>query len=541
MSQPQSAPTAAAKRAAHPDFVLTFSLATVQDRLPLTLPVPADVPPSPKSAYLSDYVYLGAADLADEQRLASLSPFELALRLVDFSSLRDLLAAHYARTIRGQRPYDPVSMFLAICLRRELDVGWGKLATLLAGEHGAGWRRLFGFHADATPCASCLRGFFNAVNADTFDTLCPLFVKALLEAGLASAHSTFPGDGPERGVTITHDIMLHEARSDMRCAKVTASCYQPRPRPCPARADGKKKGCDCQDDACESACRYATPHDPEARLIHYTGRNRHADLPDQPPARGRNVYGYASNPDRLIDDRFACAWTLRTGLHPANVDERELFPKSLAALRAHFPDLVIGEVLGDAALGFASCLDPIWELGALRMVDIRAAPEDADPERQRQRGYDDNGHPLCVHGFPMQANGHDYQRRRTKWCCQKACLRRPEADQTQSIPPCPYQAPDQKLGQVVHVGRTLPDGSTRLAREIPYRSDAWLQRYGRRNLSESRNGTCEHSGLKRSASFGLSRTFKEIATADFLDNLHTLGRLVTEATRLALVMAAGSG
>lgn len=533
MSRSKSSPTAAAKRAAHPDFVPTFSLAAIQDRLPLTLPVPTDTPPSPKLAYLSHYVYLGAAELADAKLLATLSPLEVTLRLVDFSSLRDLLAAHYARTPRGQRPYDPVSMFLAICLRRELDCGWGKLSTLLGGEHGAGWRRLFGFTADATPCASGLRGFFNAVGEDTFDTLCPLLVKTLLAAGLVSEHATFPGDGPDRGVTITHDIMLHEARSGMRCAHVRASCYQPGPRPCPARVAGKQ-GCDCQDTACLSACRYATPLDPEARLIHYTGRNRHADLPDQPPARGRNVYGYASNPDRLIDDRFACAWTLRTSLHPANVDERELFPKSLAALRAHFPDLAIGEVLGDAALGFADCLDPIWELGALRMIDARAAPEDADHERRRQRGYDANGHPLCVHGYAMQANGHDYQRRRTKWCCHKACLRLQAADPAQSPPPCPYQTNDHKLGQVVHVGRTLPDGSTRLAREIPYDSDTWHLRYGRRNLSESRNGTCEHNGLKRLASYGLSRGFKEIATSDFLDNLRTLGRLVTEATRLAV-------
>jgi hypothetical protein len=540
MSQSQSSPTAAAKRAVHPDFVPTFSLAAVQDRLPLTLPVPADTLPSPKIAYLSHYAYLGAADLADAAKLATLSPFEVALRLVDFSSLRDLLAGHYARTARGQRPYDPVSMFLAICLRREQDIGWSKLATLLVGEHGAGWRRLFGFQAGRTPCPAGLRGFFNAVGEATFDRLCPLFGETLLAAGLASQHSTFPGDGPERGVTITHDIMLHEARSGMRCLQVTASCYQPRPRPCPARAeDKKKKGCDCQHDACKSACRYATPLDPEARLIHYTGRNRHADLPDQPPAHGRNVYGYASNPDRLIDDRFACAWTLRTSLHPANADERKLFPQSLAALRAHFPDLAIGEVLGDAALGFACCLDPIWDLGALRMIDIRAASEDADPERRRERGYDDNGHPLCHHGYPMQAHGHDYQRRRTKWSCQKACLRHQAADPAPPAPPCPYQAPDSKLGQVVHIGRTLPDDSPRLAREIPYRSDTWCRRYGRRNLSESRNGTCEHSGLKRSASYGRSRTFKEIATADFLENLRTLARLVTEATRLAI--SAGSG
>jgi len=41
-------------------------------------------------------------------------------------------------------------------------------------------------------------------------------------------------------------------------------------------------------------------------------------------------------------------------------------------------------------------------------------------------------------------------------------------------------------------------------------------------------------GLKRLPSFGLSRNFKEVAIGDFLDNLRTMGRLVQEATTLAL-------
>lgn len=35
----------------------------------------------------------------------------------------------------------------------------------------------------------------------------------------------FPGDPPQRGVTISHDLMLHEARSRMRCPFVTETCY----------------------------------------------------------------------------------------------------------------------------------------------------------------------------------------------------------------------------------------------------------------------------------------------------------------------------
>jgi hypothetical protein len=364
----------------------------------------------------------------------------------------------------------------------------------------------------------------------------------LRQVNLLPERSTFPGDPPQRGVSISHDIMLHTARSRMRCSQVTDTCYQPAPRPCPAKAEGWQ-GCNCTDPVCAEVCRWTTPQDREARLIHYAGRNKYADLPTPPDTRGRNVYGYASNPDRLLDDRFACAclpWrsgqgTLRTGLHPANSDERNLFPNSFVYLQARFPTLKIGEVLVDAAVGFADCLHLIWNTGALRMVDIRAAEGDDDRQRQLQRGYDQNGHPLCIHGYPMHANGHDYQRRRTKWFCRKACL----ASQPPSpLPECPYQSPQHRYGQLVNVGRTLPDGSVRLAREVSYASQMWKQRYGRRNLSESRNGAFEHMRLKRLPSCGLTAGRKEIAMGDFLVNLHTLSRLVQEATSLAFKQAA---
>ena len=528
--------TAPQKRAAHPDFVPTFSLDALREQLPLPFPIPDDVSPSPKRQYRSQYRYRGYEELADPAVRKTLTPFEMALRLIDFSPLRDYLAAHYytGRT-RGQVPFDPVSLFLCLCLRREQNLSWRALAQLLAGEHGAGWRRLFGFQDGVTPSEAGLRYFFNTVGQEVFDELCPLFIDLLHAAGLLPEQSTFPGDPPGRGVTISHDLMLHEARSNMRCAKVTDTCYQPAPRSCPAHEAGQR-GCACDSEACAQACCRATPRDTEARYIHYTGRNKHAY--EETPNQGRHVYGYASTPDRLIDDRFACAWTLRTGLEPANMDERNVFPNTFASLRARFPYLNIGEVLADAALGYRVCLDPIREAGALCMVDIRAAEGDEDPAVQLKRGYDAQGHPLCIHGYPMRSNGHDYDRRRTKWRCAKVCLSGQVAPVGTETPPpapdCPFQAPEHKHGQIVNVGPALPDGNRRLAREVPYGTARWKQRYGRRNLSESRNGSLEGMGLKRLPDFGLERNSQEIAVADFLLNLRTLGRLVQEATTLAL-------
>lgn len=112
----------------------------------------------------------------------------------------DYLAAHYyTGRAKGQVPFDPVSFFLCICLRREQNLGWRTLARLLAGEHSAGWRRLFGFQKGETPSEAGLGYFFHTVGREVFDELCPLFTDLLHEAGLLPEQSTFPGDPPGRG------------------------------------------------------------------------------------------------------------------------------------------------------------------------------------------------------------------------------------------------------------------------------------------------------------------------------------------------------
>ena len=117
--------SASRKRAAHPAFVSTFSVGALAARLPFRFPVPEGVPPSPKRHYRSAYRYLGSADLAQLDSPAHLTEFEIALRLIDFAPLRDYLAqAYYVVSAQGQVPFDPVSLFLSVCLRRELGCSW---------------------------------------------------------------------------------------------------------------------------------------------------------------------------------------------------------------------------------------------------------------------------------------------------------------------------------------------------------------------------------------------------------------------------------
>jgi hypothetical protein len=556
-----AAPTARQKRAEQPLLPILWALPALEPYLPLVFPADPTLPPSPKPRYRSQYRYPGPAPLRAAARRDTFSDFELALHLIDFGPLERVLAAHYRPSRKGQVPFHPVSLFLSVCLRRELGLGWRTLARLLASEHGAGWRALCGFTAGQTPSASGLRYFFLHVGPQVFDDLCPRFIALLRAHGLFPERSTYPGDPPERGITVSQDGMLHPARHQRTCWWATDTCYQPlaeptrpapaRPapapaapavnrRPCRAREPGRD-GCACDTAACQAQCVRASRLDPAARFIHYGGHHRPpaasaGEAPAAPARTGKgrrtDVFGYRGVAERALDDRFACAWTLRSSLYPANTDERACFVDRVQALRATFPDLRIGEWLDDAAVGYGECLDAIWDLGALRLVEIRADPSDADPQACRARGYDGQGRPLCPHGYRLRANGYDEARRRAKYVCAQACRREPLGDDApvQPVAGCPFLDPAQPVGYVVNVGRTLPDGSVRLAREIPYGSPAWQARYSRRNLSESRNGQLERLGLKRLPVYGLARANKEVQLADFLINLRTLGRLVREAT-----------
>lgn len=617
----QVAKSALAKRAGQPLLPLMFSVQALLPQLPFPFPRDPDSPPSPKLRYRSHYRYQGPEALLDPTKLKVLSDLQITLHLIDFSPIRNELARIYRPSHKGQVPFDPVSMALCVYLRSEKEESWGKVATLLAGEEGAGWRRLFGFEEGNTPSASGLRYFFQKVGPEFFTDLCPRITDLLRQYRLFPENSTFPGDPEGRGVSLSQDGMLHPARGRPSCQLATDECYQPlmsgvsphplaqpspsapptptpeppvpsgskagkRPaagnsasaralvpgeptsgtgldpqpevaadpvapkaggqgansappgakRPCRAREKGLE-GCSCQDQECAQRCRRASRLDPEARFIHYEGRLVKAGMAEGKgeKAKGIDVFGYRSVAIRVIDDRFAIAWTIRSRLYPADTDERTIFVVELKALQSRFPDLNLrGEFLGDAGIAFAEPLDAIWELGALRMVQIRHDKADEDFETCLRRGYDGHGRPLCSQGYPMSPNGHDYDRRRTKWVCNQLCRREPLHNEGPVAPPegCPYLDKDRPLGQVRNVGRAFPDGSVRLAREIPYGSDSWKARYGRRNLSESRNGQLQMVDLKRMHLYGLRRNEKEIQLADFLLNLRTLGRLVREATRL---------
>jgi hypothetical protein len=523
----QQKQTAIQKRAHNPEALAPFALVHLAPHLPLRFPLDPAWPPSPKHTYRSHYQYLDAEGLDD---MDSLSCFEVAVRLIDYSDLEPFLAAHiYVPSAKGQVPFHPVSMYLLHLYRRERKLSRAETLRILQSKEGFELRQRLGFK-EAFPSESGLRYFEKQITPQLRWETNALQMEMLYRAGLLP---TRPDD--EGKLFLSFDGMLHEARSRMRCAHVGEGCYHPAPRPCPAQQKDKR-GCDCTTPACAQQCCHATPLDPEARFVVYTGNSKRATSSPNAPvkekgthARARRfVYGYYSYAGQILDEALATYWVLPAAWGAATTDDRALFPANFSALRRRFPWLDIKAVIADAGAGYACCLDPIWEAGALRVVDIRADQMDDDPQMQLARGYNEQGYPLCPFGYVCHPNGHDYQRRLTKWRCAKSCRN----DAQRPVPDCAYLHAQHKHGYTITVGRTHADGTVRLAREIPYGSPAWEKLYHRRNCAESRNGILQGLGLKRLPVHGASQGYSEVLLGDFIANQHTLVRLVREATAL---------
>jgi hypothetical protein len=523
--------TAIEKRAANPSALAPFDLDRLQQQLPLVFPRDPDLPPSPKPRYRSAYRYLGFDDLDEEAVLETFSSFEVGICLFDYTQLEPLLAARiYAPSAKGQVPFHPVSMYLLSLYRRERKLSRHEsLRQLRHQQEGRSLRRYLGFDQDF-PSESGLRYFEGQITSELQQEINALQIDVLYQAGLlpCKPHT-------EQKVTLSFDGMLHEARSRMRCSSVRGACYQAAPRRCAAR-DKNKQGCDCDDSDCAAICRHATPRDPEARFIVYSGQNKRAQKSPNAPQdeknrrspRGRMVYGYYSYAGQMLDKELATYWILPAAFGAATCGDPALFPDNFAYLQARFPWLKIEAVIADAGTCEQKCLDHIWDSGALRLVDICAHKSDRDPAVCLARGYDENGYPLCPFGYLLRANGHDYRRRRTKWRCAKRC----RTDALRPVPQCDYLKAKYRHGYTVTVGRTHADGSVRLAREIPYGSPAWKKRYNRRNSAESRNSTLERLGLKHLPVHGLSPAYLTVLQGDFVANQRTLVRLIREAIAL---------
>jgi hypothetical protein len=528
-------------------FVNSCRISALQDRLPLRWGQAAHTPPSPKKSYRSHYQYPGWEGLQDPDEWKEYDDFELLLRLVDFSDLRDQLAMQLGWTsAKGKVPFDPVSLFLLTCW--QLYNGWSRAKTLrnLRKARYAEQARLFGFQDAVFPSEGGLRYFLTrlgkrskasgesvlveqgdrtvVVRVQQLNQLLSRSVRLLRKSGVLSQKAW-------QQALLCPDGQIHQAASRMRCQDVTESCYRAAPRPCPAKAKGSW-GCDCDTPRCAQVCKRATPQDREARFVWYTGDNQ-----DDQKEAGEGFYGYRSLPLQLADPERRFSLTLLDDVRPANQHEEGPGAALLLQLQKHYPDLKVDAVAGDAGFGFEIFLHTVYQhLHARRVVNLRSHQTDHDQQNWILRGYDDRGRPICPYGYSLLANGYDYQRQRSKWVCQQTCRKAAKPKlQLPNVhyppPDCPYQHTHHPHGRIFNLGERFPDGSMRLARDLPVGSNAWKALYHRaRNAVEGRNATFEAWGLKRLPVYGLPRVTALIFLADLLNNLTTLARLIRQAT-----------
>ena len=551
-------------------FVSQCGLLSLWKQLPLHWPTPPGTPASPKKRYRSEYVYPWQVALADPDQVLAwkgLSDFDLALRLVDFGGLRPVLAQLLGwKSSRGWEPFDPVSFFLLTAW--QIANHWSRHECLqnLADPRYADYAVWFGFSNGVYPTEGGVRYFLTALgrNSDaSHECVCveqgQEIVRVevqklnLLLVGALGVMRQAPVLSPQawQAALLCPDGQIHDAASKLRCISVSESCYQPstpeNPRHCPAK-DKERRGCDCDSLACAQICCQATPRDPQARFIWYTGSNQSSDSPNhstRPDATehdsGEARYGYRSLPLRLADPLRRFSVTLLDDVRAANGHEDIPSAGLLLQLKTQYPDLQVDAVAGDAGFGFEAYLHTVYAaLQARRVIDRRRHETDRDKTQWPTRGYDDHGRPICSYGYSLVSYGFDRERQRHKWACDRACLlgKEPQVKLSQVVyppPECPYLA-NQPHGRVINVGERFADASIRLVRDVPMRSSAWKCLYPRaRNAVEGRNATFEDWGFKRMSVFGLLRSKALLFLADVLDTLSTLARLVREATLASLL------
>ena len=532
-------------------FVSTFQWASVLPLLPLRLETVPDVRPWRSRMCRSHYVWLPPDDIRSADDLTGMDDFDLLIRLFDFSPWRPILGQRFSSNF-GPPPFDPVSIGLAWFLVRWRNWTWSSLVTELhSRKRGLGYCLRLGFDPSDLPAESTFRMALNNTDEDWLRQCEDSLLLGLMAYGLVPTSSTFPGDPPERGVTISTDSQLVAARSRMRCRYQNLDCFlPPSQRTCAAR-EADKQGCDCDTDACAYHCRCVTPRDPQAAYVFYVGSNQPTSSPNastsgsasdesNPSRRGKHHFGYKSKGFNVVDDRLFTYWPISGPFVSANRNDHLQTIPGLKGIQRRFPNFDIGEIIGDAGEGFDDILRFIHDdLKALRTIVPRRHAEDENLLTCLRRGYDAQGAPLCMHGYRLYFNGHDYRRRDSKWVCRQRCLHRSQPDvvpdslpkqETRSASTCPYRGQEHTLGCAITVNLSFPNGDIRLARDLNVGSPTWRLRMGRRSYAEARNADQTRRGVKHSPWYGQANTAKASILADILTSTLSVARFVREAT-----------
>ena len=226
---------AAERRLLLPNFVALFRWEGIQPLLPLQLPTPGDPPPWVGRACRSCYRWQPSEELASSADLLALDEFDLMLRLFDFSAWRPYFAQRFKSQF-GPPPFDPLSLGLAAFLAVYQGWDWERLVKeLRSPERGRGYCRRLGFDPADLPCPSTFRVALSNTHLDWLADCQTSLVLGLIAYGLIPSQATFPGDPPERGISLSTDCQLVQARSRHALSARNPLCVRFQPLSVPAR------------------------------------------------------------------------------------------------------------------------------------------------------------------------------------------------------------------------------------------------------------------------------------------------------------------
>lgn len=102
----------------------------------------------------------------------------------------------------------------------------------------------------------------------------------------------------------------------------------------------------------------------------------------------------------------------------AEVQDQNIIFQLLTELFSRYPDLVFAYILLDRGYDTDEIHQDIYEIFHLIAIIIRKKM--VYPKQFTKAGF-----PLCPFGYVLQKKSIDYQRKRTKYCCEKTCLKQP--------------------------------------------------------------------------------------------------------------------
>jgi hypothetical protein len=199
---------AAQRRRLLPNFVELFRWEAIRPLLPLQLPTPGDPPAWNGRLCRSYYRWLPPDDLPTGADLAGLDEFDLVLRLFDFSPWRPYFAQRFKSQF-GPPPFDPLSLGLGLFLAVHQDWDWQRLSQELhSKDRGQDYCRRLGFDPSDVPSPSTFRMALQHTALDWFAECQTRLAQGLMAYSLIPTRSTFPGDPPERGISLSTDCQL---------------------------------------------------------------------------------------------------------------------------------------------------------------------------------------------------------------------------------------------------------------------------------------------------------------------------------------------